>query len=283
MLVVFLSAISHAGNVLLDKFVLSKRKMKLGEYIPLLFGFLFIVTLITLPWLGDIKTFLAFTPEYMFYFLLMVMLAIMWNIFYYEGLQHEKIVEFEMVVLLTPLVTVLLATLFFPEEFQLPVFIAAIVGSIALILSHVRKHHLDMDKYSMRLVLAVILIAMEAMVQKELLRVYSPAALYTARTAVIALFFYFYYQPKIEKVHGGDYQVVLMSAILGAFSMVTRYYGFNQLGVTMTTLVLLIVPIITSWLDAKMNRQRISRRTILAFIVIVACVAYATIAQSLSY
>lgn len=254
--------------------------MELRNYIPLLFVFLFFASLVTLPWLGGINTALASSQMYIFYFILMVLLAIMWNIFYYQGLRKEKMIEFQMILLLTPLVTVLLAILFFPEEYNRPVFLAAVVGGLALFFSHVKRHHLEFDKYALHLLLAVILIAMETMVQKELLYVYSPATLYAARTGILALFFAIYYRPQTHKVHDYEFRLVFLSGVLGAFYMITKFIGFKELGVIYTTLILLLVPVLSSWLDAKLYGTEIKRRTIIAFIIILLCVVYATIHQS---
>lgn len=278
--VVLLSVLMNSGNILLDKLVLSRRRLSLQNYIPLLFVFLFFVTAAFLPWAGSANLSLAFSQQYIFYFMLMVLLAIIWNIFYYQGLQKEKLIEFEMILLLTPLMTILLAGLFFPEELNWRVFTAAIIGAVALFLSHLRKHHFAFDKYAIHLILAAFLIAVETMVQKELLSVYSPALLYAVRTGILAIFFSIYYRPQIAKIDNTTYQLVFATAVCGTLSMVTRFYGFQVAGITFTTLVLLLVPIITSWLDAKFNKTPVKRRTVLAFIVILLCVIYATLAQN---
>lgn len=280
-MIVFISALANSANILLDKLVLSRQKMTLQNYIPLLFAFLFLATLITVPWLGGVDTVLAWNQQYIFYFVLMVLLAIMWNIFYYQGLQKEKLVEFEMIILLTPLATVILSALFFPEEFNGPVFLAALLGGLTLFLSHVERHHFQFDRYAIHLLLAVILMAMEAMVQKELLLVYSPVMLYLIRTAVLAIFFTIYYRPKLHEIKDVQFKLVAASGALGALYFVTRLYGFQEYGVVFTTLVLLLGPVVVSLFDTKINGTPVKRRTILAFIVILGCVAYAATQQML--
>lgn len=280
MFAALLASLAWVGNTMLDKYLLSFRRMKLTEHIPVLFVFLFLITFLTLPWLGGINFVLAGDRMYLFYFVLMILLAIMWNIFYYQGLQKEKLVEFEMINLLTPLSTVLLAAVFFPEEFSWPVFGAAIVGTIALFGSHLRKHHLQFDKYAIHLLLAVILMAMEVMVQNELLQVYSPAALYALRTGILALFFTIYYRPKVDNINDHDFKMLFLAAFLGGASFIGKLYGYQSVGITLTTLIMLLTPIIVSWLDARLYGTPIKRRTIFAFIVIVLSVAYATFMQA---
>lgn len=278
---IIISVFANTANVLLDKFILAKQRMKVRDYIPLLFAFLFLITFASLliPGLGAINLILASNQQFIFYFILMILLAIIWNIFYYQGLQEERLVEFELILMLTPLVTVLMVTLFFPEEFKAPVFGAALVGSLTLFLSHLRKHHFEFDKYAIQLVLAVVLIAMETMVQKELLNIYSPALLYAARTGLLALFFAIYYRPNAHHFHRPEFRLVFWSAFLGSVGMVTKFYGFQTLGVTYTTLLLLLVPVLVAWSDARVNKTPVSHRTLLAFVIILGCVIYATLNQ----
>lgn len=275
--IVLLSVLSNTGNILLDKFLLTKQKMKLGDYIPLLFVFLFLVTAVTLPWTGAINNVLASSQQYIFYFVLMVLLAIIWNIFYYQGLQQESVLEFEMIMMLTPLVTVIMAVLFYPEEFNSTVFLAALIGSGALFMAHLRKHHFDFSKYAIHLVLAVVLISMENMVQKELLSIYSPTLLYAIRTALLALFFGIYFRPKMSDVSNRQFALVFWGAVMGALGMIGKLYGYNEIGITFTTLILLLVPVLASWFDAKANKTPIKKRSIFAFVIILCCVAYATL------
>lgn len=279
MAIVLLGVLAYCGNILIDKFILAKQKVSINQFIPLLFSFLFIVTALTLPWTAEINTILAANQQYIFYLILMVLLAIIWNIFYYQGLQKEKMIEFEMILLLTPLATILLATLFFPEEFNPPIFGAAIIASLALLLSHVRQHHLEFDRYAIHLLLAVLLMAMEVMVQKELLNIYSPALLYAVRTGILAVFFHIYYQPKVDAISHANFNRVFLSGVLGALAMVALFTGYKELGVTYTTLLFLLVPIMVSWIDAKMNHTPIRHRTVIGFVIIFLCVVYATIVQ----
>lgn len=277
MIAALLAVLTGTGNILLDKFLLTKQKMPVADYLPLLFSFLFLTTLVTLPWSGGINSVLAIDTQYVFYFVLMVTLAILWNMFYYEGLKRERLIEFQMTLMLTPVATVILATLFFPEEFNLPVFSAAMVGSAALFFSHLRRDHFHFDKYEIHLILAVFLMALEVMVARELLNVYSPALLYTIRTAFLAGFFALYFKPSTKQTTNQQFNLVFLTAILGAASMVARLYGFQFIGITFTTLILLLVPIFSSWYDARLNKAKIKKRTIVAFVVILLSVIYAII------
>jgi len=176
-------------------------------------------------------------------------------------------------------VTVLMAAVFYPEEYNPAVFWVTIIAALALIFSHLKKKHLQFDKYAIHLVLAVFLTGMEVMVQKELLNIYSPAALYALRAAIVALFFTIYYRPVVAHIHRQQFNLVFWTALLGAASMIGKFYGYQQMGITFTTLIFLLVPILSSWIDARINKTPVRRRTVIAFTIIICCVLYAVLFQ----
>src|SRR3990167_7934392 len=102
----FIAAIAQAGGIIVDKIVLTRRRMEIHVFIPLLFLFLFILTGLLMPHLGKIN-YEIFQPYYLVIFLLMIGAAIIWNVFYYQGVQKEKVQEFELIIMFQPLLTIL--------------------------------------------------------------------------------------------------------------------------------------------------------------------------------
>src|SRR3989344_7765784 len=82
-----------------------------------------------------------------------VALAVVGNILYYWGLEHEKISEIEAFLLFTPLATILIASAFYANERIWPVYVTAVIASIVLGWAHLKRKHL-----AFRLGLVVILV-----------------------------------------------------------------------------------------------------------------------------
>lgn len=272
----FISALSQTGGILIDKIALTRRRVEIRVYIPITFLFLVIFTGFLYPIFGRINlNFLK--PNFLVFFLIMIICAILWNIFYYKGVQAEKVQDYELIIIFQPLLTILLAALFYPSERNIHIFVASIIASLALILAHLKKHHLEFTLGAWELVVAVVLMSVELIIVKELLRVYSPVALYFFRTGIVFSFFYFYFRPQINKIARANIMFMASSSILGTIQMISKFYGFEAYGIVYTSLILILSPILVYILSNIVLHERFRARTIISFVVILACIVYATV------
>lgn len=272
----FVAAISQAAGIIVDKIVLTRRRVETRVFIPILFLFLAFLTAILIPFLGYVSSDF-FQVKYILFFLAMLVTAIIWNFFYYRGAQKEKVQEFELIIMFQPLMTILLAAIFIEKDVNIYLFIASILASIALILAHLKKMHFELSEYSWGLVIASFFISVEIIFQKILLEVFSPASLYFYRTAIIFIFFYIYYRPHIKQVSNINLWLIMLTSALGVVQMVTKFYGFDKFGVIYTSLVLIISPILVYILSTLLLRERLRARMIVSFLVILGCIVYATV------
>lgn len=277
----FVAAVADAVSVIIDKIALGKQRLPLKHFIPLLFIFLFILTSILVPFLGGIDYEMAIQEKYLFFFGLMIALAVTWNIFYYQSIQKEKLHEHEMIIMLFPAVTILLASILLPGEYDRRIFIASMAAAGALAVSRLEGGHFKFNQYSINLVVAVMLMATEILIIKELLKVYSPVSLYALRTGVLGLFFILYYRPKLKDTPRESVLYVLASAGLGALFMILRFYGYKDLGVVHTTLILIMSPFLVYLASAKFFGEKIKLRAKVAAIIIMICITYVTIVDAL--
>ena len=179
-----------------------------------------------------------------------------------------------------PLVTILLASIFFPEQFNLNVFLLSIVASASLLFAKIEKHHVTFSRTSYNLVLAVILIAIQSIISKELLYIYSPVALYAVRTFFLATFFLIYYRPSLTKLeHRSRYFMIAMSALFGAIYMIATFYAFDSLGIVYTTLISTIAPIVVFLGSWEILHEKVRTRLVIASIIILFCTVWGTILQ----
>jgi len=271
-----IATLSQIGGILVDKIVLTRRQVSLRVFVPLLFLFLFLFSMVLFPFLGTISH-QMFTPYYIIIFILMIVTAIIWNVFYYRGVQQEKMNEFELIIMFQPLFTIILAAVFLRGEQSVHTIIAAIIAAIALILAHLQKKHLEFSAGAISLILAVIFMSVELILIKILLVVFSPVALYMVRTAIIFIFFYFYYKPDIFRVANTNVALILSSAALGVVQMVTKFYGFEKYGVVYTSLVLIAAPLVIYFFSSIFLHEKIKPRVLIAALVILLCIVYATV------
>lgn len=271
-----IATLSQVGGILVDKIVLTRRQVSLRVFVPLLFLFLFLFSAILFPFFGHISP-LIFTPNYILLFILMIVVAIFWNVLYYRGVQKEKMSEFELIIMFQPLFTIILASVFLKGEQSIHTIIAAIIAALALILAHLKKRHLEFSDGAISLILAVVFMSVELILIKILLTVFSPVALYAVRTAIIFLVFYFYWRPDISRVANTNAALILFSSALGVLQMVTKFYGFEKYGVVYTSLVLIAAPLIIYFFSAIFLHEKIKPKVLIAALVILGCIVYATI------
>lgn len=230
-----------------------------------------------MPFLGKVSHDF-FQIRYLLYFILMLVVAIVWNVFYYRGAQKEKVHEFELIIMFQPLITILLAAIFIEKNVNIHIFIAAILASFALVAAHLKKMHLEFSEYSWGLVVACFFISVEIIFQKILLEVFSPVALYFYRTIIIFIFFYIFFRPHMKQVANTNLWLILTTSALGVAQMVTKFYGFESFGVIYTSLVLIISPVLVYLLSTIMLHERLRPRMVISFLVILSCIVYATLA-----
>ncbi|OQA04235.1 MAG: EamA-like transporter family protein [bacterium ADurb.Bin400] len=202
------------------------------------------------------------------------MVAVSWNVLYYQGIQKENLAEFELIMLFSPLATIMLAGIFLPAERDLSVFVAGMVASAALIASRFRHHHVKISRIAKKTLWAMILLSFESILIKELLLVFTPVSLYFVRTAVLAIVFLLMYKPKILSMAKEAFALIIISAIFGVLQMVLKYYGFQNLGVIETTMILLMGPFIVYAFSYVYFNEKLYKRDMAAVAVIVLSILY---------
>ncbi len=274
MIQAFLASIGYAGGVVVDKVVLSRYRLPVKRFVPLLFIWLAIITVFLLPAFGHIDWPLLESGKYIALFVLMIVVAITWNTFYYRGIQDGEVHELEFIMMMTPLVTIILSEIFLPSERNLSIFVAGIIASLALIASRFRHNHLQISKNTGIIVLAMVLSSAESIIIKLLLDTMSPASLYFARTAVMAIIFLIMWRPKLLAMPAKCFAYTIISAAFGVLQMVLKFYGFAKLGVAETTLFLVLGPFLVYFFSAFYFRENIKKRDIIATIIVVGAIIY---------
>lgn len=276
MLQAFIASIGYAGGVVVDKIILSRYKVPVKRFIPLLFIWLAIITIFLLPKFGLIHWQTLWTYKYILLFISMLAVAITWNSFYYRGIADSEIHEFELIMLLTPLFTIILSEIFLPTERNLTLFIAGAIASLALIVSRFRRHHLQITRNTGIIVAAMFLMSGESILIKYLLDVFSPAALYFFRTAVMSVVFLLAWRPKLLEMPARCFAYTIISAAFGVIQMVLKFYGFVRLGVVETTIILVLGPFLVYFFSAFYFKEYIKKRDIIAGAIVIATVIWVT-------
>lgn len=271
-----IAALSQSAGVILDKIILTRRRVGINVYVPLLFIFLFLTTVILVPFLGKVSVEIWQIKNLML-FGAMILIALVWNFYYYRAIHEEKVQQFELILLFQPLLTILLASLFLKNERNISLEIAAIVAAVALIISQIKKHHFALTQGSIDMIICVIFMSVELIIIEFLLPVINPVALYAIRTAIITIVFYFYWRPKLGQVSGQNAGLIFITAILGSAQMISKFYGFQDYGVIYTSLILILAPLLIYIGSVAILHEKLRAQTAIAALVILGCIVYATV------
>lgn len=266
-----LSSFSNATEVILDKTIMSKEKVKFISFMSICMFFVFLLTSSLFPFLGkvDIK---ALEAPYLLAFGAVILIASLYNYLYYYSLSHEKVTEVEPLAMTHGLIAVILATIIYPNERNTFVFVLALIASSALIFSRIEKRHIKFDKHALAMLGFAALFAVESLFLKELLLVYSPVALYSFRTGVLALLFFIFLKPKIKGLELKKVGSILLDAFSVSAQYVTLYFAYSRIGLVRTSLIVMIGPVLIFIFSFIFLKEKIVPKKLFADAIILACV-----------
>jgi drug/metabolite transporter (DMT)-like permease len=212
-----------------------------------------------------------------------ILFSIIANLFTFYSMKWEKVSNLEPAKMLEPLFVILLAIVFsfFVEgmfERNIKVIIPAIIAAAALILSHIKKHHLSFNKYFVAAIIGSFFFALELIITRLILDFYSPMSFYFLRCSAIFLISLAIFRPSLKKL---DKKIKLQIFLTGVAWVVYRvivYYGYLNIGVIFTTLIIMLGPIFIYAFAHIFLKEKIKIRNLVAAGVIIACILYATLA-----
>lgn len=272
-----IGSLLEATGMIIEKKLLKQRNINFRNYTT--YGF-FAIMIVSLPFLYFFWNISpsAFEMNNLMIFFFVVLVSTLANLLIFYSLKREKISEFEHVWVMQPLFTVLLAFLLFPVERNFIIMIFAFVASLTLVLSHVKKHHLQFDKYILAALAGSFLFAVELVSSKFILDYYSPFTFYFLRCSFIFVFALTIFRPSFRpfKSNGNFYKLIVIAAIWLSYRVIV-YYGYLNLGVVFTTIIFTLSPVFLFILAVVFLKEKPSLRQIVSTIVIVGCVAGAII------
>jgi len=281
MYIPILGALALAAGTILEKTVLRKKHIstKLYQTAVFLAIVLAMIPFIYFFWKMDSQ---ALELKNILIFVVVIVSSIIANLFVFYSLKWEKITNIEPARILEPLFVILLAILFsfFVGELydkNLKVIIPAFIAAFALIISHVKKDHLSFNKYFIAAILGSFFFALELVVSRLILDFYSPITFYFLRCSTIFLLSLIMFRPKFKLLDKKSIWIILITGAIWAVYRIVIYWGYLNLGVIFTTLIIMLGPVFIYILAWKFLKEKLNWKNLLTSIVILACVLYAVL------
>lgn len=277
-----LAAVAHSTDVLLDRFIMTRHRLGHRQFTIVMFLGLYFWSSLATVFLGGVGA-AAFTSRYLWELVAVIGIASVYNMFYYQGIEKKHVEEFEPILMLMPLAVILAGALAYPSERSPITLAAATVAALAITYPYLygsrRKSRWDI--FDWRLVIVVILTAVEAVLLKDLLTVYNPATLYAARTGLILTTLFVFYTgvrpiPLVVISKRHIKEIVLLS-IAPTIYFISMLYAFQQLGIVLSTLVFLIYPVF-SYTGARLFlKEKLHWKNLVSGAIVLTCVVVAVV------
>lgn len=276
-----LGAIALASGTILERMVLRKRKIGVKLYQTAVF---FAIVLVMIPFLfffWKVEP-AAFEIKNVLIFSLIVIFSIIANLLVFYSLKWEKVSNLEPARILEPLFVIFLAIVlsFFAADLydrNFNIIIPALIAGAALVFSHVKKHHITFNKYFIAAVLGSFFFAFELVISRLILDFYSPISLYFLRSSFILLISFILFRPNFRKLSKVVRWQILATGAIWALYRIIVYYGYLNIGVIFTTLLIMLGPILIYIFARIFLKEKLNWRNITAALVIAASVIYAIV------
>jgi drug/metabolite transporter (DMT)-like permease len=221
----------------------------------------------------------AFTPINLTILIGVMILALIANLLTFYAMKWEKITELEPLRLLQPLFAIILALFLFASErnIKLPIILAGLVASLALIFSHIRKHHFTLNKYAISAILGSLFFALELIVSNEILSFYPPLVFYLIRCTGILLMSIIIFKPSMKTIDNKTWRTIFLIGLIWIAYRLMLYTSYLSKGPVITTLLFMLTPVFIYIMSYLYLKEKPNWKNIVASIVILICVVYAMI------
>jgi len=221
----------------------------------------------------------AFELKNMIIFFAISIIALLANLFIFYSLKRETLTEFEPVALMQPLFIILLTFILsffisvYSNENNPFILILALIASITLIAAHIRRHHLVFNKYIISALIGSFLFAVELVLSKMILPYYSSWTFYFLRCVVILLIAWIILRPSFKKIDRESHYLTWAVSIIFVIERSILYWGYENLGIIYTTIILSILSPILIFIFARIFlKEKMTKRHIISTIIILICV-----------
>lgn len=274
-----LGAAALAGGTILERVILKKRKVEVKVYqtASFLSIIIFLVPFLFFFWKIDSQ---ALNPKNILIFAIIIVFAFIANLLAFYSLKGEKVTSLEPARVLEPLFVIILTVIFsiFIDGLYRTspkIILPAIIASLALVFSHLKKHHLKFNRFFIAMILASFFFALELVVSNLILDLYSPFSFYFIRCLFIFVLSLLFFSPDFNELDKKSTWITFITGGIWILYRVAIYYGYLKIGIIFTTLLLMLGSIFMYAFAHFFLKEKLSWKNIVAAIVIIGAVIYA--------
>jgi drug/metabolite transporter (DMT)-like permease len=214
----------------------------------------------------------AFQIKNLLLLLFVITTSIAANLLTFYSLKRKDVTEFEPLWLMQPLFTVVLAFIFYSSERNVVLLIPALVASMALVVTHLKKNHIYLDKYLWAALGGSFLFAVELVASKPLLPYYSGFTFYFIRCVGILIFTSLLYRPSIKVINKNSIWMIILVGITWFLFRAILYSAYETTGIIFTTTLFILSPVFMIIFAIIFLKEKLTKKQAISTLVILACV-----------
>lgn len=275
-----IGAFLEAAGMILEKKVLRNKRINYKNYTVYEFLAIVLVMIPILFFTWKIGSG-AFSTKNILIFSFVILVSVIANLLIFFSLKRENVTEFESVWVAQPLFTIILAFILFQSERKISLAIFAFVASIALLISHIEKHHLKFDKYILAAILGSFLFSVELIASNFILKYYNPFTFYFIRCFFIFLITFAIFRPPGKELKNKSLLItILIIGLIWTFYRAIIYYGYQTLGVMFTTMIFILSPVLIFLFAILFLKEKPSKKQVISTAIIALCVVASIILRN---
>lgn len=271
----FAATALYAWSVVQRKQFLKTSRIPFEIFFPSTLMLIALMSVLVAPLDWHVDPVRAYEPLAISLLVIAIVLGVFWFEHFYRALREESLSRYDLLVVLEPIAAIALVSIVFPAERDVRIWIAGAVACMALYLGHRNHRVVRFDHGERNLLLAIGLSAIIVLIQRYLLTIYSPLALNAMYMCGVAWLFAFKYGIDWYRQGVRLFPGLLLTALLIVSNSVLYLYSYKALGVTVTTLVMLLEPIAVGLIAYRLYKEPVKPKLLGAGLVVLATVIYA--------
>ncbi|TSC67935.1 MAG: hypothetical protein G01um101466_601 [Parcubacteria group bacterium Gr01-1014_66] len=271
------SAFLQAGSLVMDKAILSVRRMTFQIYIGSGFFIYFLLAGIFFAIAQPPFSRAYFAGGLLWFFLLSVALKTGINLLFYRALAHDHLGELETLALLQSIPALIFSSILFPDERNYAILIPALFASLAIIWAHWERRHFSMMRATVFFLVWILILApVGPALLKVLLRVWDPISLEFMQSGATTLVFgVLFFRKRPQFVPSRALPLLFLTNLLSLSAWILLAFSFQRFGVIYTMLLFSVQPLLVYFGSVMILKERFHWKKACAFVVVLGSIAAA--------
>ena len=198
------------------------------------------------------------------------------NVLFFRGLEGESVSNVEPFIIFKPLAAILIASLAFPSERSLVIYLTIIASALILAWAHFSNKKIKLSSELLSIMGFWGVYGVELIFVNNLLDVFTPIELYLIRCAFVFVALTIVSRPNFSIMRWNHIPYSIMLGALAVLAVVAIYTSFQQIGLASSMLVMVISPILVYWFSAHLLKEKWSNKNIISSVLIVLLVVIAS-------